>query len=55
MKIIKGDKEYTITERKGYWSVALSSGALSVDYQVSKELCKTEAELREYIQKEKMF
>lgn len=55
MKIKKSNKEYTIKERKSFWSIALSSESLSVDYQVSKELCKTEAELREYIQKEKMF
>ena len=55
MRIKKGDKEYTITERKSYWSVSLVSGGLTVDYQVSKDFCKTETELREYIIKDEMF
>ena len=44
----KNEKEYTVTERKGYWSVSLASGGLTIDYQVSKDICKTEAELQEF-------
>ena len=55
MRISKNEKEYTVTERKGYWSVSLASGGLTIDYQVSKDICKTEAELQEYIEKEKLF
>lgn len=55
MRIKKGDKEYTIIERKSYWSVSLISGGLTVDYQVNKDICATETELREYILKSEMF
>ena len=55
MRIKKGDKEYTIIERKSYWSVSLISGGLTVDYQVNKYICATETELREYILKSEMF
>ena len=55
MRISKNETEYTVTERKGYWSVSLASGGLTIDYQVSKDICKTEAELQEYIEKEKLF
>ncbi len=55
MKIKKGEKEYTIIERKNYWSVSLASGGVAVDYQVGKDLCETETELLAYIEKEEMF
>lgn len=55
MIIKKNDKKYEITECKNHWSVVLKSGALSVDFQVSKDICKTETELQDYIANESMF
>lgn len=55
MIIEKNGKIYEVSERAKHWSVVLKSGALSVDFQVSKDICETEAELKEYIEKEEMF
>ncbi len=55
MIIEKKGKSYEISERSKHWSVVLRSGALSVDFQVSKDICKNEAELKDYIEKEEMF
>lgn len=55
MIIEKNGKCYEVTERKNYWSIVLKSGALTVDFQVDKDICATVEDLKEYIQKEKMF
>lgn len=55
MIIEKNGKIYEISERSKDWSVVWKSGALSVDFKVSKDICKTAAELKEYIEKEEMF
>ena len=55
MIVEKSGKQYEVTERKRHWSVALKSGSLTVDFQVSKDICATIEELKEYIQKEDMF
>lgn len=55
MIVEKNGKSYEVTERKKFWSVVLKSGSLTVDFQVSKDICETEAELKEYIEKEDMF
>lgn len=55
MRIEKNEKTYEVTECQKHWSVRLQSGALSATFQVSKDICKTEAELRDYIEKENMF
>ena len=55
MIIEKHEKKYEILERKNHWSVVLKSGALSVDFQVSKDICKNEAEVKAYIMAEDMF
>ena len=55
MVIEKNGKQYEVTERKKHWSVVLRSGALTADFQVSKDVCATVEELKEYIQKETMF
>lgn len=55
MDIEKNGKRYDVTERQKHWSVVLKSGALKVDFQVSKDLCATLEELKEYIQAETMF
>ena len=55
MIIEKSEKRYEIFERLKHWLVVLKSGALSVEFQIPKDICNTEAELKEYIESEKMF
>lgn len=55
MIVEKNEKMYEVTERKKHWSVVLKSGALTADFQVSKDICATIEELKDYIQKEDMF
>ncbi len=53
--IKKNDKTYNITECIGKWVIKSASGKLSVSFDVSKEICKTEDELRNYILSNEMF
>ena len=55
MTITKHGKEYTIAECAGYWRITRSSGGLTVEYKVNKDICKTEKDLREYIESENIF
>lgn len=55
MIVEKNGKLYETIERKNHWSVVLKSGAVTADFQVSKDICATIEELKEYIQKENMF
>lgn len=55
MIVEKNGKLYELNERKKHWSVVLKSGSLTADFQVSKDICATVEELKEYIQKENMF
>ena len=49
MVIVKGDKAYTVTESRDKWTIKADSGKLSVAFDVSKDLCATADELREYV------
>ena len=49
MIIEKNGKVYTVTESSTKWTVKSDSGKLSVAFNVSKELCSTADELREYV------
>lgn len=49
MVIEKNGKAYTVTESRDKWTVKADSGKLSVAFDVSKELCATEDDLREYV------
>lgn len=49
MKIIKGDTVYKVSENSKNWTIKKESDKLSVSFNVSKELCKTEQELCEYV------
>ncbi len=49
MIIIKGDTVYRVSESSNKWTVKRDSGKLSVSYDVPKELCETEQELRKYV------
>ncbi len=53
--IFKDEEGRLLCECKDYWSVCISGNALSVQYKVDKELCKTEEELAEYIKHNVMF
>ena len=55
MNISKGEKTYIIRECKNHWSVSDETTAVSVCFKVEKELCKTKAELIEYIKSNDMF
>lgn len=49
MEITKGDTVYEVSENSKNWTVRKKSEKLSISFNVSKELCKTEQELREYV------
>lgn len=49
VEIIKGDTVYRVSESSNKWTAKRDSGKLSVSFDVSKELCITEQELREYV------
>lgn len=55
MTIQKGDRRFTVRECKKSWSVLREIGGVSVTYNVSKELCKSEAELLEYVKNSDIF
>ena len=56
MVIEKNGKVYTVTESSAKWTVEAENGKLAVVVEVPKDLCKTEAELREYVLSEdKLF
>lgn len=55
MTIEKNGKYYEASEWSRYWLVALKLDTLTVDFQVSKDICETEAELKEYIEKKEIF
>lgn len=55
MNILKGNKNYTVKECKSYWSVSEETTGVSVCFKVDKELCKTEAEMKEYINNNDLF
>lgn len=49
MQIEKNGKVYTVTESSTQWTVKAESGKLSVAFDVSKDLCETAVDLREYV------
>ena len=55
MYITKNGIEYTVTEYRDKWTVKADSGKLSVAFDVSKSICKTSEELREYVLKINLF
>lgn len=55
MVIRKGNKEYTITERRECWVLSCTIGGLSVEYKVPKDICNDEKELRAYAEAEELF
>ena len=55
MTIVKGDSVYLVTESSTKWTVKKDGEKLSVSFDVPKELCKTEDELREYILSNDLF
>ena len=55
MIIEKNGKKYEVSEHQKHWSVALKEGALSVDFNISKELAATAEDIKSYIETEKIF
>lgn len=51
----KTKKTYSVTEHADKWKVSAESGKLLVFYDVSKELCSTADELRNYVLSNEMF
>lgn len=49
MVIEKNGKAYAVTESRDKWTVKADSGKLSIAFDVSKEICATADELREYV------
>ncbi len=49
MVIEKNGKIYTVTEHPKKWSVTLNDDKLTAVFDVSKELCQTEEQLRAYV------
>ncbi len=55
MKITKGETTYCISEQSDKWIVKRASDGVTVKYEIPKEICATEKELRDYILKNEMF
>lgn len=55
MDIVKNGKTYNVTECIGKWVIKSASGKLSVSFDISKEICKTEDELHNYILSNEIF
>ena len=55
MIVEKNGKQYEVTEWKNHWSVTWKSGAVEASFQIPKDICKTEEDIKAYIQTETMF
>lgn len=55
MKVTKNGKTYIIKECKNHWSVSEESAAFSLCFNVDKEICKTEADIIEYVNNNDLF
>ncbi len=55
MVIVKGEKNYLVTESATKWTVKTDDGKLAISFDVSKEICGTIDELREYVSTNELF
>ncbi len=55
MIILKNDYKYIVKESTSKWIVEKKSDKLSVVFDISKEICKTEDELKKYILSNDLF
>ena len=55
MVIVKGEKTYTVTKSATKWTVKTDSGKLELAFDVSKDICATIDELREYVTTNELF
>ena len=55
MEIQKGEKIYTVEEKPNLWMIACKVSTLTIEYKVPKDICADEAQLRAYIEQEKIF
>lgn len=51
MRIEKNGVLYRVTESQKTWKLTMENGPVTVLYEVSKNQCETEDELRSYVQK----
>lgn len=49
MMIEKNGKVFAVRECKEHWTLLREDGALTVQYEIPKELCKTVDELETYV------
>ena len=49
MIIEKKGKTYTVTESNSKWTVKEENGKLTVAFEIPKDLCKTESDLRKFV------
>lgn len=54
MMIEKDGKVFAVRECKEHWTLLREDGALTVQYEVPKELCKTADELETYVRTTKL-
>ncbi len=55
MIIVKGNSAYIILESSSKWTVKKESEKFSIAFDISKEICKTEDDLREYVLSNELF
>ena len=55
MNIEKNGKICDVTEKAALWVVSRKIGALTVEIKVPKDVCKDEAGLRAYVEREEIF
>lgn len=55
MTIQKGEKEYTVTERKDSWAVTSQIGKVRLTYEIPKSICEDAESLKEYVNQETLF
>ena len=55
MKIQKGNRIFVISEAAKKWTIKEIGGIISVEFNVDKELCQTEDDLREYVMNNDLF
>lgn len=53
--VTKGTNLYTIKEYDKKWTASTSTGKLTVDYHIDKELCPTRQSIENYIKNESVF
>lgn len=53
--IKKGNVEYSVKNTQIFWVLSKVEDKLTVKYQVSKDVCGTFEQLKQYVEKENIF